>query len=100
MNKLTISLILLSVSILACTNSATIANTPAPKVGPTTEARQMVVIAEVGVQVRDDCGIHNKTTGIILTNGAKVTIKGAAVKVNGEWWQPIEQGCVNADYLK
>jgi hypothetical protein len=102
MNKITLSLILLSVSILACSNTATIANTPAPKAGPiATQARQMVVIAEIGLQVRSACGIDNPTTGVILTHGETVTTTGAAVVLpDMSRWQPIIGGCVNADYLK
>jgi hypothetical protein len=65
-----------------------------------TEAR-MVVTAEIGVQVREDCGITYATTGKILVHGETVTTTGAAVVLpDMSRWQPIIGGCVNADYLK
>ena len=103
-NKMRNSIVSISVLIilsLACTNTPAIANTPAPKAPQQLDSNvEMIVTAEIGVQVRSACGVNNPTTGIILTHGEKVTPMGAAVVLpDMSRWQPITQGCVNADYL-
>ena len=101
-NKLVPLLILIALS-LACTNTAAIAQPVPTSSNPSQKldnAVELIVIAEVGVQVRTGCGLDHPTTGIILTHGEKVTATGLAVVLpDMSRWQPITQGCVNADYL-
>ena len=102
-NNLVPLLILISLS-LACTNTATLAQ-PVPTVGnpsPKLDGNvELIVIAEIGVQVRKACGVNNPTTGKILTNGKTVMSDGKEQELpDGSFWQPIEGGCVNSDYLR
>lgn len=102
MNRNLIPLLILITLSLACSNTTTMAQpvtapAPSPKLDTVVE---LIVTAEIGVQVRTGCGIEYPTTGIILTHGETVTATGAAVVLpDMSLWQPIEQGCVNAAYL-
>ena len=100
-NNLVLLLILIALS-LACTNTAAIANTPSQKAPQeVSQFVQLVVTAEIGVQVRSACGVNNPTTGKILTNGEVVISDGKEQELpDGSFWQPIVGGCVNADYLE
>ena len=102
MNKFTLTLILLLVLSLACTNTAAITNTPAPKAPQeVSQFVQLVVTAEIGVQVRSACGVNTPTTGKILTNGEVVISDGKEQELpDGSVWQPIEGGCVNALFVE
>ena len=101
MKKL-VPLLILIFAMLACTNTAAIANTPAPKAPQQLDSNvEMIVTAEIGVQVRKACGVNNPTTGKILTNGKTVMSDGKEQELpDGSFWQPIEGGCVNSDYLR
>ena len=102
MNKIIVSILILLMLSLACSNTATMAQpvtapAPSPKLDTVVE---LIVIAEIGVQVRTGCGIEYPTTGIILTHGKTVTATDAAVVLpDMSLWQPIEQGCVNAAFV-
>ena len=103
MNKTIVSILVLIILSLACSNTTTMAQpvtapAPSPKLDTVV---QYVVTAEIGVQVRTGCGIEYPTTGIILTHGETVTATGAAVVLpDMSLWQPIKQGCVNAAFVE
>jgi hypothetical protein len=104
MKNKTVPLLILTLAILACTNTANISapvptsNNPSQKLDTVV---QLVVTAEIGVQVRSACGVNNPTTGIILTRGAVVISNGKTQELpDGSIWQPIEGGCVNALFVK
>ena len=103
MKKITVSILVLTILSLACSNTTTMAQpvtapAPSPKLDTVVE---LIVTAEIGVQVRTGCGIEYPTTGIILTHGETVTATGTAVVLpDMSLWQPIEQGCVNAAFVE
>lgn len=103
MNRNLIPLLVLIILSLACYNTTTMAQpvtapAPSPKLDTVVE---LIVTAEIGVQVRTGCGIEYPTTGIILTHGETVTATGAAVVLpDMSLWQPIKQGCVNAAFVE
>jgi len=103
MNRNLIPVLVLIILSLACSNTATMAQpvtapAPSPKLDTVVE---LIVTAEIGVQVRTGCGIEYPTTGIILVNGETVTATGPAVVLpDMSLWQPIEQGCVNAAFVE
>lgn len=102
MKKITVSILVLTILSLACSNTTTMAlpvtaPIPSPKLDTVVE---LIVIAEIGVQVRTGCGVNFPTTGTILTHGETVTATGAAVSLpDMSLWQPIKQGCVNAAFV-
>lgn len=103
MNRNLILLLVLITLSLACSNTTTLAqpvtaSAPSSKLDTVVE---LIVTAEIGVQIRTGCGIEYPTTGIILTHGETVTAAGAAVVLpDMSLWQPIEQGCVNAAFVE
>jgi len=102
MNRKLIPVLILAALSLACYNTTMAQPVTIPASSPKLDTVvELIVTAEIGVQVRTGCGVNFPTTGIILTHGETVTAMGAAVVLpDMSLWQPIEQGCVNAAFVE